>query len=258
MSTKPFPDPPAKNLEVTFQPDPPSSAAQEVLSTAPTDAAAIDPPPEILDLPAKIDIPPLQYGDLGELGLISWTPAGFIRWTLELFQVTTGLPWFHTIVATTLLYRAALAPLSISSLRNSARLLPMTSRIAALKKEMDAARGTRDTFAMQRVALKQKQIYAEAGVSMAPMLLNPFIQMPVSLGLFFGIKKMCALPVEQLRQSGLAILPDLTVPDPYFVLPALTAVLINTQIMVRCVFFFFPLLFGTCDFSNIIIFSVSG
>jgi YidC/Oxa1 family membrane protein insertase len=98
---------------------------------------------------------------------------------------------------------------------------------------MDAARQARDMLLMQRAALKQKQIYADAGVSMAPMMLNPFIQLPVSLGLFFGIKKMCMLPVEQLKYSGLAILPDLTVPDPYFILPAMTAVFINTQIVVR-------------------------
>ena len=126
-----------------------------------------------------------------------------------------------------------LVPISISSLRNSARLLPVTSRITALKSEADAARQARDMILMQRVALKQKQIYSDAGVSMVPMFLNPLIQLPVSLGLFFGIKKMCMLPVEQLKYSGLAILPDLTVPDPYFILPAITAVLINCQIVVR-------------------------
>jgi membrane protein insertase Oxa1/YidC/SpoIIIJ len=183
----------------------------------------------------EIDVPPLNYGDLSELGLISWTPAGLVRWSLELVQVTTGMPWLHTILATTLLFRIFLVPISIKSLRNSARLLPMTPRLMAIKDEMTAARESGDMLAMQRVALKQKKIYQDAGVSMGPMLLSPLIQLPVTLGLFFGVKKMCTLPVEQLKQSGLAILPDLTVPDPYFVLPILATALINLQISVSSV-----------------------
>jgi YidC/Oxa1 family membrane protein insertase len=216
---------------------PPYATQDSVVATtaAPSESFVADNPPEILDLPAKTDIPPLEYGDLSELGLVSWTPAGLVRWSLELVQVTTGMPWFHTIVATTLLFRIFLVPISIKALRNSARLLPMTPRLMAIKDEMAAARQSGDMLAMQRVALKQKKIYEDAGVSMGPMLLSPLIQLPVTLGLFFGIKKMCTLPVEQLKHSGLAILPDLTVPDPYFILPILATALINLQISVSSV-----------------------
>jgi YidC/Oxa1 family membrane protein insertase len=181
---------------------------------------------------ADLVLPPLHYGDLAELGLISWTPAGFVRWTIELIQVTTGLPWFYTFVATTFLFRLLLLPLSISSLRNSARILPLQPRLTAIKTEMQAASKSGDGLAMQRAALKQKKMYADAGVNLGPMMLNPLVQLPVTLGLFFGVKKMCTLPVLQLKQSGLDLLPDLTVPDPTFVLPVLATALINLQISV--------------------------
>lgn len=95
---------------------------------------------------------------------------------------------------------------------------------------MAAAQKDGDKLALQRVSLKQQKIYSDAGVSMRSMILAPFVQVPVTLGLFFGIKKICELPVEQLKNSGLDILPDLTVADPYFVLPIIATLAINLQI----------------------------
>jgi YidC/Oxa1 family membrane protein insertase len=221
--------------------DPASVVSEETATLVTTDTLA-EASSEITPTSEITEIPPLHYGDFSELGLVSWTPAGFIRWTFELVQVSTGMPWFYTLVTTTLLYRIVLLPFGIKALRNSARLLPMTPRLLAIKQEMDAVRATRDPLAMQRVALKQKKIYDDAGVELGPMMLNPFIQLPVTLGLFFAVRKMCTLPVEQLKQSGLAILPDLTVPDPYFILPILATALINIQISVRLTVFYGRLL----------------
>ncbi|KIM80950.1 hypothetical protein PILCRDRAFT_8993 [Piloderma croceum F 1598] len=47
-----------------------------------------------------------------------------------------------------------------------------------------------------------------------------FLQLPVALAMFFWIKRMFTLPVEQLKHSGV---PDLTLADPYayYILPVL-------------------------------------
>jgi hypothetical protein len=39
-------------------------------------------------------------------------------------------------------------------------------------------------------------VYEKSGVS---MLLLPFMQLHVALGMLFGVKKLCTLPLEQLR-----------------------------------------------------------
>jgi YidC/Oxa1 family membrane protein insertase len=226
-------DPVATRTETTGLQDTAAVVSDETTTTSLSVVSA-----DTTSVPATVDIPPLQFGDLSELGLVSWTPAGFVRWSIEAVQVSTGMPWFHTIVVTTLLYRIVLLPLGIKALRNSARLLPMTPRLLEVKQDMEAARASGDILAAQRVALKQKKIYTDAGVEMSAMILNPFVQLPVTLGLFFGVKGMCTLPVEQLKNSGLAVLQDLTVPDPYFVLPAIATALINLQISVRRDVFF--------------------
>jgi YidC/Oxa1 family membrane protein insertase len=192
--------------------------------------------PDTIDTLAALA--PLQYGDLAALGLTGWSPSGLSTWLLELINVSAGLPWFHTIVAGTILSRLLLLPFSIKQLRNAATLAPFQPRLLELKTKLEKAYKAGDKIAVQRIAIQQHRVYEESGVGMLPMLMMPFLQLPVSLGMFFGVKRLCALPLEQLHQSGVSFLPDLTIADPYYVLPVVSAVLINLQLSVRV--FSFP------------------
>ena len=198
----------------------------------PADPPGSDVLPDLVNT-AIANLPPaLQYGDLAALGLVGWTPAGLVRWSLEVINVATGLPWFWTIVAGSLFWKAVLVPISIQGLRNSARILPLQPQIVETQDELKRIRLSGDKLALQRHALKMRKMYKDAGVSMGVTAFMPFIQLPVTLGLFFGAKKMCDLPVVQLAHSGLEILPDLTVPDPYMILPILLCAAVNMQIHV--------------------------
>ncbi|KAI0275277.1 60Kd inner membrane protein-domain-containing protein [Gloeopeniophorella convolvens] len=151
---------------------------------------------------------------------------------LELVNVSTGMPWFYTIIAGTVFARLILLPFSIKQLRNSGALAPHQPRLMELKEELNRAYAAGDKLGVQRVALKQRKVYEESGVSMLPMLLMPFVQLPVTLGMFFGVKRLCTLPLEQLHWSGVSFLPDLTVADPYYILPITAAALMNVQLLV--------------------------
>ncbi|KAH7927552.1 hypothetical protein BV22DRAFT_1060676 [Leucogyrophana mollusca] len=203
-------------------------ASETVFVAAPSSADAPDIP---VIAPSADAIPPLQFGDLAELGLAGWTPAGIIRWSFELLNVSTGMPWFYTIIAGTLLWRVALFPASVISIRNSARLLPYSSQLMALTEDMKTVDRS-DRLALQRLALKRQKIYEDAGVKVLPSIIMPFVQIPVTLGMFFGVKKLVQLPVEQLKESGVDILSNLTVPDPYYILPLITTAMINVQMQV--------------------------
>lgn len=176
-------------------------------------------------------IPPLQYGDLAELGLTGWSPAGIIRWSFELLQVSSGMPWFYTIIAGTFLWRLVILPANIMTLRNSSRLLPYTDQLQAMTAEWKSV-NTSDRLALQRISLKRQKIYEQAGARVLPSIIMPFVQIPITLGLFLAVRKMTMLPVEQLKQSGVFFLPDLTMADPYYILPILSSVAINIQMSV--------------------------
>lgn len=186
-----------------------------------------------IDIPAlDTVIPPLQYGDLAELGIAGWSPAGIIRWSFELLQVSSGMPWFYTIIAGTFLWRVVILPANIMSLRNSSRLLPYADRLEAVTAEWKSI-NTSDRLALQRISLKRQKIYEQAGARVLPSIIMPFVQIPITLGLFLAVRKMTMLPVEQLKQSGVFFLPDLTMADPYYILPILSTVAINIQMSVR-------------------------
>lgn len=204
-----------------------------IADVPPPDSSAADLLPDFVDTAMSSLPPALQYGDLAALGLVSWTPAGLIRWSLELINVSTGMPWFWTIVAGSIFWKVVLVPLSVQGLRNSARLLPLQPQIKVAQDEMNKIRISGDKLALQRHALKMRKMYKDAGVSMGATALVPIVQIPITLGMFFGVKKLCALPVLQLTCSGLSFLPDLTVPDPYMVLPILLCAAVNLQIQVR-------------------------
>ncbi|KAI0053092.1 hypothetical protein FA95DRAFT_1482584 [Auriscalpium vulgare] len=193
-------------------------------------------PPSTLPYSDSLDtittIAPLQFGDLAALGLAGWSPPGLSGWLLETINVSTGLPWFYTIIAGTVFARLLLLPFSIKQMQNSARLAPYQPRLLALKEEVNRAYATRDKLAVQRAALQQRKVYEDAGVSMLPMLAMPFVQLPVTLGMFFGVKRLSLLPLEQLHWSGVGFMPDLTVADPYYILPIISAVAMNVQLTV--------------------------
>ena len=152
---------------------------------------------------------------------------------MELIHVASGMPWFWTIVTATIISRLILVPFNISSLRTTARLAPHQPRLMELKGELQKIGGlSNDPIAVQRISLQQKKIYEEANASMLAPIATPLVQLPVSLGLFFGIKRLCDLPLEQLKVGGLGWITDLTVPDPTYVLPLAMAVLVNVQLSV--------------------------
>ncbi|KAG8215339.1 hypothetical protein J3R82DRAFT_8933 [Butyriboletus roseoflavus] len=170
-------------------------------------------------------IPPLQYGDFAALGITSWWPSGIMSWSFELLQVSTGMPWFYTIIAGTLFWRATLIPTALTSMRNTARLRPYADQIKTLD---DQAQGVKDRAAKMEIMLKKQKLMEKAGVSLRSMFLAPVIQMVGNFGLFFAIRNMVKLPVIQLAQSGVWFLPDLTLTGDYL-MPTLVLLVMNVQ-----------------------------
>lgn len=186
-----------------------------------------------LDIPSTLGVPPLNYGDLAALGFSSWSPVGIAQWTMELIQVSSGMSWFWTIVTVSILSRLVILPFSIYSVRSAAKLAPYQPRLVELRNQLQKLGGlTNDPVAVQRVSLQQQQLYEEAGVSVVGSFMTPLIQMPISMGLFLGIKKLCDFPLEQLKVGGFSWITDLTAVDPTYTLPLAMLAIIQVQLSV--------------------------
>jgi YidC/Oxa1 family membrane protein insertase len=60
----------------------------------------------------------------------------------------------------------------------------------------------------------------QSGVTFGKML-TPLIQMPFFLSAFLGVRGMCKLPVESFQTGGAMWFTDLTIADPYCILPVI-------------------------------------
>ena len=92
---------------------------------------------------------------------------------MEALHVSTGMPWFWTIVSATLLTRVILFPFTVRSMRSTAALAPHQPEINRLREKMQQAQATKDMLLLQQVALQQRGIYEKAGVSMGSMASTP-------------------------------------------------------------------------------------
>ncbi|KAI6017649.1 hypothetical protein BKA83DRAFT_4322006, partial [Pisolithus microcarpus] len=62
--------------------------------------------------------------------MTNWlSPAGWVRYSMEVLPVTTGMPWFYVVVVGTLAWRLASIPLTIVSARNASRLRPFAAQM---------------------------------------------------------------------------------------------------------------------------------
>jgi len=165
-----------------------------------------------------------NFGDLHALGLGSYyTPVGWLQNALEALHVGFDLPWWGAIAVATLVARATLFPLMVSQLGNTARLnniRPQTERLTAL---LNQAQKTGNKVDQYRYTNELKAIFQKNNCSPFRSLLIPLVQMPIFISFFIGLRKMAELPVASMKTGGLLWFQDLTVADPYYVLPVLSA-----------------------------------
>ncbi|KAF8509447.1 hypothetical protein JB92DRAFT_515822 [Gautieria morchelliformis] len=105
----------------------PKAPAQPHQRSPPLHSTLMKPPLwPIMDVTSiSLPPPPLQLGDLRELVFSNMTPVGAVQAALEFVQVTTGLPWWGTIVLTTMLVRLALVHFAIEKVRTTAAMAPV-------------------------------------------------------------------------------------------------------------------------------------
>ncbi|KAL2715445.1 mitochondrial inner membrane protein OXA1L [Vespula squamosa] len=157
------------------------------------------------------------------LGLGGYSPVGFIQVSMECLHASYGLPWWSTIAIGTLVVRLLLFPLVINSQRYSAKMSMYFPQITKLQQALTDARMSGDQFQAAIYTNELYQLMKEKGLSPWKSLLPIFVQAPVFLSFVLALKGMADLPVESLKTGGLWWFTNLTVPDPYYLLPLITS-----------------------------------
>lgn len=177
-----------------------------------------------LDAYGSVSAIPETIGYLHTLGIeFGFGTTSMLQWLFEHIHVYSGFPWWGSILATSIVIRAALWKPSVMAQEASTRLTMMKQKEPDYDKAVEGlkvAMASRDQVGMSAMKMVMKNLEQKHGVNKLLPFIN-FIQIPIGFGMFRIIRAMAELPVPSLENGGCLWFTDLTVPDPYYILPLL-------------------------------------
>lgn len=154
---------------------------------------------------------------------------------LEHTHVYCGTPWWASIALTAVIIRVAFLKLYIDAADNGAKMARVAPQTKPLHAKMMDLQRAGDQGAVMAVRRDIQVINARAGVKMWKSML-PMVQMFTGYGTFVLLRAMAKLPVPGLETGGALWFQNLTIPDPYFILPLAAAGVLHTVLRVRSPF----------------------
>ncbi|CAL8071903.1 unnamed protein product [Calicophoron daubneyi] len=206
---------------IPLAPLPPVSFPKAFLSSTTSETITAIPEPP---LPPVVDeiVNALGEPTLSSLGLCSYWPSGWYQSALETLHVYLDLPWWSAIAITTFIIRLSLFPFIIDQRRSLARYSNVMPKFTILQDRFTNARLAGDYVEMMRVSKEMQEFMGNKDVNPLRGLKLLIIQVPIFLSVFAGIRGMANLPVPSMVTGGMGWFTNLTVPDPYYILPMLS------------------------------------
>jgi len=183
----------------------------------------------LLDMPETI-------GFLKALGLdYGWGPTAIMEFVMEHVHVLSGTPWWASIILTALLVRAAMFRSFMAASDTSARMAVLKPMMDPLTAKMKKCSEASDTEGMLKVKAELSQINKRAGIHYWK-LAAPLLQVFTGYGTWKLLRGMSDLPLPGLEHGGIFWISNLTIPDPYLIIPILTSLGMHYVIKVGGIF----------------------
>ncbi|XP_070574962.1 mitochondrial inner membrane protein OXA1L-like [Ptychodera flava] len=209
----------ASTVTTTSSPTVTSAITDVTDKISPIDPSAVIPSVEAADVVQQVTEVPFS-----ELGLGAMTPVGLIQNALEFLHMDVGLPWWGAIALGTLIARVLIFPIVIKGQRNSAKLNNVMPTMQRLGNKMTEARKSGSQMEIMKASHELQAFMKVHKVNPLKNLIIPVVQAPIFISFFIGLRKMASLPVVSMQSGGMFWFRDLTIADPYFILPALASV----------------------------------
>lgn len=174
-----------------------------------------------------------KVGALKEMGLdFGWGPTALFEWCLEHVYIYSGWGWGASILACTVLVRTFGFWFQLRGSDNMAKMAAVNPVLRDVQAQMTEAIKNRDEAKTKALRREQMDVYKKVGVSPISGMLPLFVQGAFGFGAFRCIRNMASLPVPGLSEGGFLWFTDLTVHDPYFVLPLASAAVFHIMMKV--------------------------
>jgi YidC/Oxa1 family membrane protein insertase len=168
------------------------------------------------------DLPPETAATLADYGLGETFFAGNFQKFFVFTHDLTGLPWWLSISATVLALRIALFPVVGHFMAHNARMANVQPELKPLMERLKVLNVRKDLIGMQQLQGEARELYRKNNVNPLKMLGLPAVQAPIFISVFFALKKMAEANWPEFLNGGAFWFTDLTVADPYYVLPVVS------------------------------------
>ncbi|XP_067132380.1 mitochondrial inner membrane protein OXA1L [Centruroides vittatus] len=156
-------------------------------------------------------------------GLGGWTPVGLLQHAFEYCHIHFDLPWWLTIVVSTVVIRTLMFPLVIKAQKNAIKMNNTLPQMQVLQVKMSNARRSGNALEATKYAHEMALFMKEKGIDPLKGLIVPLVQAPIFISFFFALRGMANLPVESFKTGGILWFENLSIVDPYYILPLITS-----------------------------------
>ena len=159
--------------------------------------------------------------------LSNYIPADLMVQALASLHDLAGpeIPYAFVIIGATISIRTVFPPLAISQQRNASRMAHMKPEMELMKERMERvqAQGNATPDMNVKMAQEMKDLFKKYDCNPLKSFLLPIVQFPTFMSMFFALRKMPEIYPASMANGGILWFPDLSVSDPYLILPFVSA-----------------------------------
>lgn len=137
---------------------------------------------------------------------------------VQSFHDLSGFEYGWSIVGVTILMRIGLFPVMIRAQQTTSRMAHLQPELTQIKNRYEAL-GAPSRQDQLQFSKNMKALFDKYQVKPMRAFLAPALQLPLFMGMFFGLKKMPTIYPDELATGGMFWFTDLTAADPLYILP---------------------------------------
>ncbi|CAD6577070.1 MAG: Mitochondrial inner membrane protein oxa1 [Tremellales sp. Tagirdzhanova-0007] len=156
----------------------------------------------------------------GRLSLVGWVMDGLVS-----LHNLTGLPWWGVIVVASFFIRLILSQLVARNMSHNMRYQAIQPQMKDFMEKIKEASNNEDKQAASHYTKAMQTLWKEHDVSPLRPLWISFGQLPIFYCMFNALRRLADVPLPQLKAGGFGWITDLSLPDPYYILPVTSMML---------------------------------
>ncbi|VBB31743.1 unnamed protein product [Acanthocheilonema viteae] len=153
-----------------------------------------------------------------------WSPASWFRLALEYMHFNIDLPWWLTVVCATISLRLLMIFVPIASHRLMARVQLYKNEIDEFKEKMEIAKRSGNFLQTMETQKELKDFLKAKDIKLYRQFMFMSFNGAIFMTQFIAVKKLSDVAFPGMSTGGLYWFKDLTIPDPYYLLPLVSAI----------------------------------